>query len=169
MDEIITNRLCLRKMTIDDAEAACHIYNNNQVSAHFTIQSLETPEQKKAFTQHIIANSCFIWTLRLLSRPQLVIGDCALHHLNAEMDTIEVGGSLLPAYWGNGFMAEAFLTVIQFAAAKMNIKYIVGKTHPHNKQAIRCMQKLGFEITAITEGEVQLTMPVLMQHSFLLQ
>ena len=161
MDKIITSRLHLQKLTIGDAEAICHIYNNKKVATHFAIETIETDAEKKAFTERIITNSHFIWTVRLSTAPNLIIGDCALHHLNGENNTIEIGGSLLPEYWGYSLMGEAFSAIIQFATANTNIKYIVGRTDPPNRQAIRCLQKLGFKIAASKEKEVRLTLPVL--------
>jgi [ribosomal protein S5]-alanine N-acetyltransferase len=154
--EIVTERLLLKPMTVADAEVVSTVYSDPQMKPYFSIEPLLTQLQKVQFTERIINSSNYIWTIRLLAEPKQVIGDCALHHINEEYKTIEIGGTLLPACWGKGLMAEAFTAVIHFATCSLHMKYIIGKTNANNTPAIRCVQKLGFQITNTTPNEVQL-------------
>lgn len=75
-----------------------------------------------------------------------IIGDCALHHWNKQKNEIEIGGSLLPDYWGNGLMATAFLILIPYAQQIYAINKVVANTMADNINALKFAQKLDFKI-----------------------
>ena len=112
----------------------------------------ETPEQ---FTERILAACNFIWTIRSLAHPEVCIGECALHHWNQETKSIQIGGSLLPDYWGQGLMQAAFLLLME-VANNLGVKVMVGLTQTNNLKAIRLVEKMGFEQVEVENGVVRL-------------
>ncbi len=137
-------RLTLMPLTGDDAGALFTLYTNEEIT-RFTEEDVflsgETPD---VFAERIAGYCTHMWTLRLIDSPQAVIGDCALHHYDAALQKIEIGGTLLPPYWGRGLMKEAFETVMHWAHQSLTLRTIETKTHPLNQQAVKLMDKMGF-------------------------
>lgn len=53
-------------------------------------------------------------------------------------------------------MKQAFELLIVFAKHALRVEQILGKTSPHNRQAIRLVEKLGFQSVGIVENEMVL-------------
>lgn len=110
----------------------------------------ETPVQ---FTERIISLCEYVFTIRPTENPDLIIGDCALHHWDKQKSEVIIGGSLLPEYWGKGYMRSAFEQLIQIAKQELGIKIILGHTKTRNIKAIRLVEKMGFETYQSDERE----------------
>jgi ribosomal-protein-alanine N-acetyltransferase len=85
-----------------------------------------------------------IYTIRLRTDEETIIGDCALHDPNYSNSKIEIGGSLLPAFQSKGYMQEAFRLLEARARKIHQMQYLVAKTEEENKSAIMLMKKLGY-------------------------
>jgi RimJ/RimL family protein N-acetyltransferase len=53
-------------------------------------------------------------------------------------------------------MKQAFELLIDFARQTLNVEQIIGKTSPDNAQAIRLVEKLGFQRVGVIENEMVL-------------
>lgn len=106
------------------------------------------------FTEYIISLCNCIFTIRTIEHPTKIIGDCALHDLNKEKSEIEIGGTLLPEYWGKGIMATAFQLLIEYAKQEYSIGKIVAKTEMTNINALKFAKKFGFKTTGTIETTV---------------
>jgi len=56
----------------------------------------------------------------------------------------EIGYSLDPKYWGKGYMAEAFRTIIPFGFQQLHLHSMEGNINPHNESSRRILLKHGF-------------------------
>jgi len=56
-----------------------------------------------------------------------------------------------------GIMLEAFNLISEFAVEELNVKGIIGKTLIINKQAIRLVEKMGFNTLQVVGDETTLT------------
>jgi ribosomal-protein-alanine N-acetyltransferase len=128
----------LQPLTDDDAQAFFNLYFSEKEDA---VLPEETPLQ---FTRRIISLCEIIWTIRLSSEPDTIIGDCALHHWDSKTGEIQIGGSLYPEYRGHGYMAAAFEQAIAHARHQLGVRIITGHTTTNNHSAIKLVQKLGF-------------------------
>ncbi|HMR83772.1 MAG TPA: GNAT family N-acetyltransferase [Niabella sp.] len=148
--------ILLKRLTIEDAEAFHNLYfpkfkQGRQSEVHIGID--KTPSEFAEF----IASVCNeIFTIRMAANPDIIIGDCALHHWNKENYEIEIGGFLLPAYWGKGIMANAFGHLICLAREEYNAETLVAKTEPINKNALKFAKKMGFDFRTFEENKVVL-------------
>jgi ribosomal-protein-alanine N-acetyltransferase len=111
-------------------------------------------ETAEGFTARIITACNFIWSIRLKNDAETIIGDCALHDLDKELQEIEIGGSLFPGHQGKNIMYHAFTLILDFVKNELKLKSMVGKTKPQNIAAIKLVQKLGFSIIQANAGEV---------------
>ncbi|MBN8822840.1 MAG: GNAT family N-acetyltransferase [Spirosoma sp.] len=96
------------------------------------------------FTERISALCDYIFTVRTTEKPNVLIGDCALHHWDQQNKEVVIGGSLVPDYWGKGYMQAAFNLLAEIAKQELGVKALVGCTKTKNTKAIRLVEKMGF-------------------------
>jgi [ribosomal protein S5]-alanine N-acetyltransferase len=146
-------KVILEQLTKYDADFFYGIYSNPLLTVNFDESSFLPNEKPIAFTERIISLCECIFTIRPTDQPQLIIGDCALHHYNKARKEITIGGSLLPQYWGNGFMNAAFLLLEEIARMELKVNYLLGPTKTRNHKAIRFVEKLGFAKYKVDKNE----------------
>ena len=152
-----TERLLLSEITLNDTESIFAIYSHPKVIEYYTDAPIAGEEDTINFISRITAGNNLIFSIRLKEKPDDIIGDCGLHDWNDETHTVEIGGSLLPHFWGKGIMTEAFNTIICYEKNEMNVQAAMAKTNRYNRQAIRAIKKLGFTVVSMSENEVMLS------------
>ncbi|ANH83240.1 hypothetical protein A8C56_21680 [Niabella ginsenosidivorans] len=144
-DTYSSNRIILQKLTVADALPFYTLYTYRKERTDFTENPFRKDERPAAFTERIIALCECIFTVRIKEKPEQIIGDCALHDWDPATGEIEIGGSLFPEFWGLGLMHAAFELLIGIAKNEFLAKAIIGKTNVDNRNAIRLVQKMGFQ------------------------
>jgi len=138
-------RIILEELSIENADFIYNLYSLPQLSENFDESPFLQNETSVEFTQRIISLCEYSFTIRPAYQPNLIIGDCALHHYKQQKKEIEIGGSLLPDYWGKGYMQSAFELLTIIAKTELGVKTLIGQTKTRNNKAIRMAEKLGFE------------------------
>jgi ribosomal-protein-alanine N-acetyltransferase len=145
-------KIILQPLTEKDATFFYHLYTLPQLSVNFDESPFLPHETPVDFTNRIISVCQFIFTIRTREQPDLVIGDCALHHWNKDTSEIIIGGSLLPEYWGQGLMQSAFELLSELAKKQLGVKTLLGPTKVRNHKAIRLVEKMGFTRHDLGDG-----------------
>jgi ribosomal-protein-alanine N-acetyltransferase len=143
-DVLSDGKALLKKATTADAAFFYNLYSRPELLENFDESPFLPNETPVQFTDRIISLCVYIWTIRPVRQPDLVIGDCALHHWNQDTHEIVIGGSLSPGYWGQGFMQSAFGLIIPVAREVLGVKTVLGSTKTRNINAIRLVEKMGF-------------------------
>lgn len=149
-------RLILKPLTEKDAVAFHTLYFPKVEQQKEAAASNVDGRSPFEFTEQIVSQCNDIFTIRTTKNPEKIIGDCALHHWNIQKNEIEIGGLLLPEYWGKGLMATAFLLLISYAQREYAIDKIVANTTIGNTNALKFAEKLGFRIVGTMENNVLL-------------
>jgi RimJ/RimL family protein N-acetyltransferase len=75
-----------------------------------------------------------------------IAGRVLLRHLTLEgVPEVEVGYSLLPAYWGQGLAPEIAGECVRLGQHRLGLGSIVALTRPDNARSRRVMEKIGLE------------------------
>jgi ribosomal-protein-alanine N-acetyltransferase len=130
------------------------LFSHPKVIDSYLEPPLTSKQDLPLFVDQLCSNENKVWVISTKETPIKRIGICALHHWNKETKTIEIGGTLLPAYWGSEIMKECFQQLIQFAYNEFGIDKVIGKTYSENKRAIQLVKKLGFEIQSSAGKEL---------------
>jgi [ribosomal protein S5]-alanine N-acetyltransferase len=138
------DKVILEQLTKNDADFLYEIYSNPKLTVNFDGSPFLENETPVEFTERIISVCTYIFTIRPISKPNLIIGDCALHHWDKKKKEIVIGGSLLPEYWGQSYMQAAFELLTEIAKQKLEVKILLGPTKTRNVKAIRLVEKMGF-------------------------
>jgi len=145
-----TERLKLRRFTPEDIEPLHQILLDPVMLRYFPkspLSSVRKRAEKMVMRQlqHWGDHNYGWWALEPINEAKL-IGWCGLQHL-PDTDEIEVGYLLDKAYWGQGLITEAARFSIKYAFETLDLKQIIGITHPDNTASQRVLEKAGLQFT----------------------
>ena len=143
-DMLSNDKVTLDHLTVKDAAFFYEIYSHPALTVNFDESPFLPNETSTEFTERIISLCECIFTIRPTDNPNLIIGDCALHHWDKQNNEIVIGGSLFPEYWGKGYMQAAFELLTEIAKQELGAKTLLGPTKTRNIKAIRLVEKMGF-------------------------
>ena len=141
-----TERLILRKMVLNDAEAVFAYASNSEVSRYTLWETHRSIEDSRAFlefaTQKYENGGEPDWDIVYRGNGCLV-GACGLVNWEAEHARAEVGFVLSREYWGRGLMSEAVRAILRFGFERMNLNRIEARCIAENAASARVMEKAG--------------------------
>lgn len=137
-----TERLILRKITIDDAADIFEYSSKPEVNRYLTI----APPEKLADTQagivnYFIPSRLVTWGLVDKATSKL-IGHIELH---VNGDQGDFGWVLHPQFWGQGLVPEAAKILRNFAFDELNLAVLVATHDAENPKSGRVMAKIGMK------------------------
>lgn len=152
---LTTERLLLRQLMPEDANAIFSLRNNEAVNRYLYRPKTITLAEAAAFIDKIregIANNeSMYWVISLKEDHQL-IGTICIWNIVIEKDTAEIGYELQPALQGKGIMQEALTAVIDFGFNKMELKNITALTVNENTASSKLLKRNNFKLVG-TAGE----------------
>ena len=145
---IVTERLVLRQVNINDADFILDLLNSKgwlQFIGDRNVRSL--PDAEKYIADRII-KSYIDHGLGLylveLKTSGTAIGLCGLIKRDT-LDDIDIGFAFLPEYNGFGYAFEAAISTLQFAFESLEINRLVAITTPDNINSIKLLEKIGMQ------------------------
>ena len=159
-----SDRLVLRRLTLDDAAFAFTLVNDPSFIRFIGDKGVRTIEDAQQYLREgplasYERHGFGLWlvSLKVEGTP---IGICGLLKRETLPD-VDVGYALLPAFWSRGYAAEAASACVEYGRARLGLARIVAITQADNVASIRVLEKLGlrFERTVRfgeTSPEVQL-------------
>jgi len=143
---IETERLVLRPVTLDDAEAMFE-YASNQENTRYTFptnQSLE--ETKNNIAQFYLANPLGRWGIELKSTGEF-IGTIDLLKLDTVLKKATIGYIINQKYWNQGLTTEANRAVIELAFEKIGMNKLDAFYDKDNPASGKVMEKSGMRFS----------------------
>ena len=144
-----TSRLHLRLLTAADTDFVFRHFGDPAVAQHLLDEPpLTDIAQAEAIIRFYLepeGKSYNRWGIALKTNRQL-IGTCGFHKWDKAHRRAEVGYDLSPAYWGQGYMAEALQAALQNGFERMELHRIDALVYVENVRSVRLLQKLGFQI-----------------------
>ena len=143
---IETERLVLRPVTLDDAEAMFE-YASNQENTRYTFptnQSLE--ETKNNIAQFYLASPLGRWGIELKSTGEF-IGTIDLHKMDTVLKKAAIGYIINQKYWNRGLTTEANRAVIEIAFEKIGMNKLEAFHDKDNPASGKVMKKSGMRFS----------------------
>ncbi|ADU32401.1 GNAT family N-acetyltransferase [Evansella cellulosilytica] len=141
-----TDRLRLRKITLDDTKEMFSYGSNEEVTKYVTWDTHNTMDDTKGFIEFVIkqyeSNNLAPWGIEYKSTNKL-IGTIDFVSWKPTHHVAEIGYVLSPDYWGKGITTEAAEKVIEFGFNKMDLVRIQAKCFVDNNASARVMEKIG--------------------------
>jgi RimJ/RimL family protein N-acetyltransferase len=143
-----TDRLRIRRLSEDDAEFILRLLNEPSFIQNIGDRGVRTLDDARAYLVKgpLASYEKFgfgLWLLETKSAAQ-PIGMCGLLKRDV-LDDVDIGYTLLPEFWSQGFALESALGVMEYAAKKLGLKRVVAVTNPSNESSIRLLEKMGFK------------------------
>ena len=141
-----TERLILRKMTLEDVEAIFAYSSDPEVSRYTLWDTHRSIEDSRAFLELEVSKRERggepDWGIVYKGDHRLV-GTCGIiswepHHARAE-----IGYALSREYWGQDLMPEAARAMIRFGFERMSLNRIEARCIAENAASARVMEKAG--------------------------
>lgn len=152
--KIGTKRLILREITGEDTGAIFSNFSDPEVAKWFFEQPLTEVEQAKefvtAFRNEFRDGEGLTWAVALKQSDRCV-GTCGYGDLEIG-ERGEIGFDLAQDQWGKGLMSEALVPIIEYGFKELGLKNVEAHSYSTNERAIHLLEKVGFQLEKITEG-----------------
>lgn len=143
-----TERLLLRQVTKNDAEAIFDLRSNDEIMKYIPRPYLKSKEEAleliTVFDEKIENGTGINWGISFLDRPEKIIGIIGHYRLKPEHYRAEVGYMLLPKYKGQGIVSEALQKVVAYGFDEMKLHSIEAILDPENLGSEKVLLKNGF-------------------------
>jgi ribosomal-protein-alanine N-acetyltransferase len=143
---LVTDRLILRKMTPDDAEAVFAYASDPEVTRYVIWETHRSVEDSRAFldllTSKYESGGEPEWGI-VYKGDHRFVGTCGIVSWEPYHGRAELGYALSRDYWGRGLMAEAVGAMISFGLREMNLNRIEARCIAENIASARVMEKAG--------------------------
>ena len=143
---IETERLLLRPVTLDDAEAM-FAYASDKDNTRYTFptnQNLE--ETKNNIAQFYLANPLGRWGIELRDNGKF-IGTIDLHKIDSVLKKAAIGYIINKKYWNQGLTTEANRAVIELAFEKIGMNKLTALHDKDNPSSGKVMEKSGMHFS----------------------
>jgi ribosomal-protein-alanine N-acetyltransferase len=151
--ELKTKRLLLRAISPEDRFAIFENYSDPDVANWFFDRPLTEIEQADQiigeFLEKAAQDKGLAWAIQSKTSREF-IGTCSFEGFGTERQG-EIGFDLAKKHWGHGYMAEALAEIIVYGYTVLGLVKIEAHTYSHNARARRVLEKLGFEVDAVSE------------------
>jgi len=160
---IQTDRLILRRLTLEDAEAV-YSYRSNPEVSKYQMWHPKSIDDVHHFLKSLIdvsPDTPGTWLqLAIVSRDDnVLIGDCGIRFPEEETYQAELGISLTPSCHGEGFGREALQAVMGYLFDSLHKHRVFASVDPRNLAAIALMDRVKmrheahFRESILLEGE----------------
>lgn len=144
---LTTERLHLRHIGLDDAEAFFAIKSDREVMDFYGDETHKTIEETRALIGQLQDShkkqEALFWGITLKGE-HAVIGSCAFIAFNRDFHYEEIGYELNRAYWRQGIVAEAISAILTYGFTELQLHRIEAVTDPRNTPSKNLLLKLGF-------------------------
>ena len=142
-----TERLDLRKLSLDDAAAMFSMRSDEKMMAYIPRPRAKTVNDATALIQSMLdgfeKRESLIWAIAFKNDPKL-IGSIGFWRMKKEDFRAEVGYLIHSDFWQKGITYEALQAVLKYGFDVMNCHSIEAIIDPENVASERLLQKSGF-------------------------
>jgi ribosomal-protein-alanine N-acetyltransferase len=142
-----TDRLILRRLTIDDADALFALYRDPEVRRYFpegTLTFEETKEELEWIIDVYYGKYGFGLWATIHKATGAFIGRCGLLPWTIEQRSeVEVAYLLAQAYWGQGLATEAAQGIVRYAFEQLQLSRLICLIDAENRASQRVATKIG--------------------------
>jgi len=145
---LTTERLLLRKVTLDDAKEIYFLRSDKMVLTYLSKEPEASIGTTKEFINRVNGNSDtgdgILWAITLKDDPGQVIGTICYWNMQKANYRSEIGYALHPDHWRKGIMKEAIIGVIDYGFSTLGLHSIEARIGPGNIASAAVLESTGF-------------------------
>jgi RimJ/RimL family protein N-acetyltransferase len=142
-----TERLRLRRLSVNDAEFVLRLLNEPSFIENIGDRGVRTIEDARAYVLQgpVASYEKFGFGLLLVEEKEsgVPIGICGLLKRDV-FDDVDIGYALLPEFWSQGYALESASAVMSYARETLGAKRVLAVVNADNLSSIRLLEKMGF-------------------------
>ena len=145
---LITERLCLRPLTIQDAADVFEYASIPEIATYTVWYPHETLQDSQIFVLSILdqyENGEIAAYGIELKNEKKIIWTCGFIEYEENHHKAELAYALSPNYWGKGIATEAAKACIRYGFETLQLNRIEARCHASNVQSERVMKRLGMQ------------------------
>ena len=154
MTVLETERLSLRKLTIEDAQFILTLLNEPSFIRYIGDKQVRNLEDAEAYILNgpvaSYERNGFGLYLVELRESYTPVGMCGFLK-REELPDPDIGFAFLPEFWRKGFAFEAAAALLQDARARLKLQRILAITSLDNEASIKLLERLGFRFERVTQ------------------
>ncbi len=147
MKVIGTERLILRRLTVEDGEFILELLNDPAWLRFIGDKGVRTLADAR---DYILKSPVAMYErlgfglyLTELKSEGVPVGICGLIKRDS-LEDVDIGFAFLPEFWGKGYAYESAAAVMAYGKSTFGLKRIVAITTPDNVSSAKLLEKLGF-------------------------
>jgi len=145
-DEIITERLRLRRARPDDLDAMHAVLSHPEAVRYWSTPPHPDLETTRAWLGGMIASPPELSEDFIVELNGRLIGKAGFYRLP------DIGYILHPDAWGRGYAREALTAIVDHVwRSRPEIEALTADVDPRNERSLRLLASLGFERTGFAE------------------
>ncbi len=152
LPQLETERLILRKLTIDDAGDVHEYASSPEVTRYLIWEPHDSIEDSRAFINSALARyqtgAVAPWGIELKSQRK-IIGTCDYISWRASHARAEIGYALSQRFWGQGIMTEAVSKIIEYGFRVKDLNRIQAVCEIPNIGSARVLEKVGMTFEGV--------------------
>ena len=154
MTVLETERLSLRKLTIEDAQFILTLLNEPSFIRYIGDKQVRNVEDAEAYILNgpvaSYERNGFGLYLVQLRESYTPVGMCGLLK-REELPDPDIGFAFLPEFWRKGFAFETAAALLQDARARLKLQRILAITSLDNEASIKLLERIGFRFERVTQ------------------
>ncbi len=149
---LLTGRLVLRQLRLDDAEALFSVLSDADLMTWWSSGPHASVEQTRDYLRFNAATGQghLCWAIAEAGTDR-ALGWVTL--IDRRPGVAEIGYILNRGHWGGGIAREAVAAVIDFAFSQRDLRRIYADTDPDNRGSVALLERLGFQREGRLRGE----------------
>jgi ribosomal-protein-alanine N-acetyltransferase len=141
---IVTDRLVLRNISMDDAEEMFQLRTNEEAMKYINKPKLKSIDEVRELIKKMSDVSIRIQWAITLKKDDKLIGTIGYHIIEKENYRAEIGYMIHPQYWNSGLMTEALTKVIDYGFNDIKLHSIEAIINPANEISRKILKKFNF-------------------------
>jgi RimJ/RimL family protein N-acetyltransferase len=145
---LTTARLVLRETSPHDVDAVFAMESDPVAMRYWSRPPMQDVSEAQAAVEramgHFAARTGLRWSIARPSDDRM-LGHVSVFDFSEPSDRAEIGYGLARERWGQGFMNEALIAVIDYAFGPLGLRRLEADTDPRNEASLRALERLGFQ------------------------
>jgi ribosomal-protein-alanine N-acetyltransferase len=144
---LTTNRLHLRYLRDTDLKAVFGIFSHPEVMRYWSSPPYTEISEANTFIANVrkgYETGDFLQLGVEHASDNTLMGTCTLFAFNQQCRRAEIGYALGRPFWGQGYMHEALIRLVQYAFDDLGLNRLEADIDPRNTASAKTLERLGF-------------------------